>query len=671
MKRIPWTMFWLVLSVFLLVGAAGRADDDATNSNTQVTVTPSLTYITVKGDKQRFREDTWMNDYWSGGAAEATLHQVLGKDTTLDFSGRGLFNQDDYKLQLEIVKKDVGFIRGGYTENRHDFDDVGGFFKGFTPHGFDSHHNLVLRHGDIFFEAGLRLPDLPKLTIGYERQSTDGQKSLLEWGGVTQGGATRNIFPSHEDIDEFTHIIKAEAAYDVGSVHLADQFRFEHFHSDITRYDGSVNLDTSSSQSVTVHEDYRHDEFFNTFHMDQHLNEKVYWSLGYMFTTLKGGGDMALSTEPFSTPTDKNWFAQAIDVDLNSHVVNLNAMVGPFAGLYLYGGLQGEKTSGNGLTDAVLEEIAFGGVTNSPQALLRSSTDTDSLEETLGARYTKLPFTTLYAEGKWTEQQIDLGQSEDGGPDAFVNSTDSDIFRQDYSIGFNTAPLPRVTLAGRYRRSIYQNDYNHTVDTIAGYPGFITAQDFTTDEVMSKLTVRPCSRFTVSLEYQLVATDFNTTTEAVPPLVPSGSVQSGNFDAAIYSISATVTPISRMYLTGYFSFQDTRTATFDNGTPTVVTYRGNVYTVIGTAGYALDKKTDLTVEYTYSRTDDGQSNAADGLPLGVENQRHGLLVGISRHIKENILARLRYGYYELNDPGNGGIDNYRAHLFSGSVTCRF
>ena len=154
-------------------------------------------------------------------------------------------------------------------------------------------------------------------------------------------------------------------------------------------------------------------------------------------------------------------------------------------------------------------------------------------------------------------------------------------------------------------------------------------------------------------------------------LAPGGELTSGNFDANIYSVSATVTPIARLYVTGLFSLDDTRTSSFANGNPAVVDYVGNVYTIMGTAGYALDKKTDVNVEYTYSRSDNFTDNSAAGLPLGLDYQRHGLLVGLTHRISNHIIARLRYGYYAYDDRSSGGVDNYIAHLASASCTVRF
>src|ERR1043166_298963 len=507
-------------TALLLIGFAGLA------SAAEIAITPSGQYVAVEGNEDQLRQDHWINDGWTEGGS-ATLHQVLGKDADLNFAGHGVLNDGDFGLSLDITKKDLGFVRAGFTQYRHYFADTGGFFRPFSTPAFTLQGDRHLDVGNIFVDVGLKLPNVPKITLGYERQYRDGQKSLLEWGSVTEGTQTRKIFPSAQDVDEHTDIFKLSIEHEIKGVRLADQFRYERFDTDNTRADRSLNLNTSASQTVTIHEEYKHDAFYNTFRMDSHLNEKVYWSLGYLFNTLDGDGGLQVVTPPPLGPFDRNWMTRAVDVNLDSHVVNLNALFGPFAGLTINAGVQAEKTESDGLTDALLTE----GVSPATTNVIHSSNDKKSLEEMLGLRYTKIPFTTLYAEGRWTEQQIDLSEreTEDGAPD-FARDTDTDVFRQDYRVGFNPSPIRRVTLAGRYRHAIYENDYDHETDSEAGYPAFITAQDFTTDEVMGKLTLRPCSYFSMAFTYQLVATDIKTSTDAVPLLAPGGSLKSGNYD---------------------------------------------------------------------------------------------------------------------------------------------
>jgi hypothetical protein len=419
---------------------------------------------------------------------------------------------------------------------------------------------------------------------------------------------------------------------------------------------------------VTVHEDYHQDAFYNTFHMDSHVNDKVYWSLGYLHSSLTGSGDMQVDATPPLGPFDISGTANPIRDNLSSDVVDLNAMLGPFKGLVLYGGLQGEITDTRGFSDALLTQGTALATTN----VIHSAEHTKNLSETLGLRYTRIPYTTLYAEGQWNEEQIDLDQTATQDAASSLNlESDESTLRQDYRVGFNTAPFSRVTLAARYQHSIDHDDYDYPVDTVVGYPGFITAQDFTTDEVMTKLTVRPCSRFSVAFTYQLVSTDIRTSTEAIPVVTPGGTLQSADYNLNIYSVSATLTPMSRWYLTGYFSLQDTRTATPANENPAVPTYRGNVYTVMATTGYALDKKTDLTLSYIYSRSDNFNNNSAAGLPLGLNFQRHEVQAGLSRKISTNVVAHLRYGFYSYDESSTGAFNNYIAHLASASCSVRF
>ena len=654
------------LAIVMLLAVAVRADEARTNSWPDISITPAGQYVTVRGDQDQYRADRWAHDGWTYGVDSATLHQAIDSDTSLDFTGRAIVNDGDFKLSLDITKNDVGFIRAGFTQYRQYFDTSGGYFKPFSVPSFSLPGDWYLDIGKIYADIGLTLPNLPKLTLGYERDYRDGQQSLLQWGSVTEGANTRKIFPSYQNVNEHVDIFKFGVEHDIKNIHIDNQFRYEYYRTDTDTKDGSVNLDTSVSKTVTIREEYNHDAFYDTFRMDSHLNNKVYWSLGYLFTTLNGDAGVDVITPPPLTSTSKNWATQVVDNDLNSHVLSFNTMFGPFAGLTLYTGLQGEFTDTDGFTHALLTE----GVSPTTTNRIHSSNNKQSLTETAGLRYTKIKYTTLYAEARLTEQDIDLNEREtaDGAND-FKRQTDTSVMRQDYRVGFNTSPWQRVTLSGQYRYALNHNDYNNNVDTTAGYPAFITLQDFQTDEVTGKITIRPCSRASVAFTYRYVDTDITTSTDSISSITPGGELTSGRYNASVYSVSATVTPMARLYLTGLFSLEDTHTTTFDNHSPTVVTYRGNVYTTVGTAGYALDKKTDLTVEYTYSCADNSQGKAADGLPLGVNNTRQGVIAGISRRFSDNVIGRIRYGWYQYDE--YGGASDYTAQLFSANCTVRF
>jgi len=652
----------------------------ASAEDTTVSLTPTVRYVTVKGDEKRFRQDWWIQDGWTGGLEEMTLERALGHDWKLHMDGRAIFDEEDYALRLEIVNPNVGFVRAGYEEFRKYYDDSGGYYPFASgARSFSLWQDLHLDIGSVFIEAGLTLPNMPRLTLGYEYKFKDGEKSMVEWGTAQRGSVQRNILPASKDINDRVHIVKLEMDHDIRNIHIGDQFRYERYEFGAVRQDDTSWIVTNAApaKSVTVNESYQHDAFFNTFYVDSHLNEKIFWSLGYLFSTLNGDPGFSMNTEVFpanggtSSSTDKFWEILRASISQDSHLWNANAMLGPFFGksTSFYGGLQAEKTETKGFSDANWTE------TGSPTeaAVIHSSNDKKWLEERIGVRFTKIPFTTLYAEGKWSQGDIALDEAWDvvNPTEEFVRRTDTDVDRQDYRVGFSSSPFARMTLGGYYRRSQRDNEYNHLVDEVdglpqTGYSAFITGQRLTTDEVGARLTLRPCSKFNLSLKYQLVATDFETSFAST-----NLSQQTGNFNSQVYSVSATVTPLSRLYLTGLLSCQNTRTIGQDNGSAVVLTYHGNVYSSVAALGYALDDQTDLRAEYTFSRADNFEDNSSVGIPYGLDYKRHSVLVSLSRQLGKNVVGRLAYGFYDYDESSSASINDYTAHMGSASVAIRF
>jgi hypothetical protein len=698
---------WATVAVLLLAvsswaeekAAAAPATPAASTNGPEITVTPVLHFVHVDGDKSEFRQNVWMDNGLTGGVEEFTLRQQLNKDTVLDLSGRGIYDEGDYKLRLDIVKKDVGFVRAGFTQWRRYYDNRGGYYQPYSTRSSKSGKDLDLDIGNIFVDVGLTLPDIPKLTLGYERQYKQGKKSMLEWGSVTEtlappapaapsGSVTKKIYPSYKDIDETVDIFKFDLEHTIKNIDIANQFRYESYNNDTRRSDAQFNITTSASKSVQVKEEFKHDNFSNVFQMESWCTDKTYWSAGYLFSTLHGGGGLNVNTIPYSAVRDKEWFTRDVTVKQDSHVVNLNMLFGPYADVTGYVGIQAETTTTDGDANGVLTEFPDP-IGTGPDVKIRSNNDNDGIEETLGVRYVGIPFTTLYAEGRWAERGIDLNEKEFengslAGPNAFKRDTDTTVFRQQYTGGFNSSPIRNVTWSGRYRRTMNHNYYDNDVDTTEGYPAFLRRQEFDTDDVSTKLTLRPHAKVVLALKYQLVATKIHTKTDSVPTLsIPKGSVESGDYNASIYSFHVTLTPIPRMYLRGSFTYDDTSTSAYDHNAHSVVTYHGNVYTIIATAGYAIDNKTDLTVEYSISKTDNSQNNGSDntpkagysntdyGLPLGLDNEIQAVSVGIARRFTENITGRLRNGFYTYRESSNGHKDDYSAYLASASCSLRF
>lgn len=658
MKTPLLTVFFSILTVAAIHNAHGQAQSEAT-TRTSVRVAPAVRYVAVDGDEQKFREDWWMEEQWAGGLESLRLRHQFAKDVSLQLDARAIAPEHDYKLRVGLFKQDVGSIRTGYTEYRKYFDGSGGFFESFTPPLFELDREMHLDIGTLSVDASLTKPQWPEVTLGYEHKFKEGDKSLLEWGSVTQSGVARKIFPAFKKVDEEIGIFKAQVRHDWGPVEIGDQFRYEDYSIKTNRVQEERNLDASSSKSVTVSEDQGYDALLNTLQFRGHVMDKVYLSLGYLFSAMDGDTRFTMDTVPFDSPFDKKWSTDAVDIERDSHVLSLNTMLGPFAGLTLYGGFQAETAQTDGDTNALLVERNFSNAVVSPEAVIDTRQDEDGFEESVGARYTGIARTTLYAEGKWSQRTIDLREREiEDGVLSFDRLTHGDRDGQRYTVGINTSPLRRTTFTARYRRIHKENDYHHHSDTEPGYSAFITDQRFTTDELTTKVSVRISNKIQGTLKYQLVATDIDTASETTPP----ATVFSGNYDANIYSTGVTVTPLERLYLAGLLSYRDARLRAFDNGVASIPTYEDDTYTLIGTAGYAIGSDTDIRGEYLYSRSDNFEDNSTEGLPLGTDSERHRALLTLSHQITGSMRAELRYGYYNYDEHSNSGADDYRAHL---------
>ena len=655
-----------ILALLPLLAIAAVASADDTNS---ITVTPSIRYISIGGDAQKFRQFNLMKEHFTGGIEDFTLDQRTGKDIEVHAEGHVLFGEQDYKLQLEITKPQAWFFRTHFSQYRKYYDNTGGVYSytGFPSLSFSLGRDLYLDIGNFSVDFGLTLPNLPQITLGYERQFKDGTKSLTGWSGVTGGATSRKIYPTFKGIDEVVDIVKLSVEHDINIFHVADDLRYENYRNKTARAEsGTVTLPVLTPASVsTYYENFSHDAFVNTFRVESQVNEKIYCSLGYLFTTLTGGDSLRVQTLPAAAGS-RQYYSNLIALDQRGHVLNGSAMFGPFNGLTINCGIQAESTSNKARNDVNLQTQGGAAV----PVISNTSSEEGMIEENFGLRYTKIPFTTLYLDTRCRQGTIDEGEIQ-AVNSAFQRQYETVVNSEDIRIGFNTSPINRMTLSGYYR---YNNsDYEYQNNTDPSQRANIGEQKFATHELSTKLTVRPFSRLNLSLKYQLVSTAIDTTSMRSPTGVYNGQTtsDSGQYDSHIYTLSATYTPMDRLYLTGLVSYQTACTFSRDYSNPIVQPFVGDVYSVMGSFGYAIDKKTDLTGDYSVSWAKNNQANAAIALPLGANYTQHAATLTLSRQITPKIRAQLRYGFYQYNDLAVAGLNDYTAHLIMASCAIRF
>ncbi|HSH15987.1 MAG TPA: c-type cytochrome domain-containing protein, partial [Verrucomicrobiae bacterium] len=214
-----------LLRAWIDQGADYGGADQPERARLAFDLTTGAGHVTVSGDRARFREQSWMNDGWSGGVTEFRASGPLNEHTTFTLDGRVLFEQDNARLRFDVRRKDWGGFAGGVEIRRRWYDDSGGFHPSFTPPQFAVDEELALDFGRAWFDLYLDRAGWPEARLGYELQFRDGTESSTRWGTVTT--PTRNVYPNFREVDEHTHILKFDVAQDVAGWRVEDSLRVE------------------------------------------------------------------------------------------------------------------------------------------------------------------------------------------------------------------------------------------------------------------------------------------------------------------------------------------------------------------------------------------------------------------------------------------------------------
>lgn len=663
-----------LLRAWIDQGAAWETN--APEPSLSLTLSPTLGWTKVSGDANKFREHYGMKDGWNGGAENFLLTEKVGPETKLTLEGRALV--DDYRAVLTLEKNEVGFTRFGWEHYRKYYDDTGGYFRDFAPSSFSLGRDLHLDVGRAWAEFGLTLPDWPRMVLGYEYQYRDGEKSTLQWGAVDQAGDPRGIYPSAKTIDERVHIIKFDLDHEIAGVRIEDRFRgeFAELNTERRNVISYTIGNPGPTQLDVAREKYQHFEGANSIRLERHFNDWLSGSFGYLYSKLDS--DATSQLNPDDASIWYRWLTHEITLEQESHVLNLTGQMGPFDGLTFSGGVSSEWTQQKGFGSANFDGGIPPGTPINPtyDATFDQNLDRGLVEEKVAVRYTKIPFTILFAEARLQQESTGESQQqvggETGGSLGFLRRTDVTGDLRDFRTGFSTSPWRWMTFNTHYRHYQKETDYDHIQRVFAqeGYPAFIRSLYRETDEVEAKLALRPTSWLRTTLTYKISATDYETVTDASAH-TPGGRMDSRDYDANTVGVNLTLTPWRRLYLSTGFSYQHTRTRTIQDDTLAVVPFKGDIYTVLASANFALNEKTDLRATYSFSRADYGQDNFATGLPLGINYQQHAARLGLTRRVSKNFTTALQYNFYHYDEPSGGRFNNYTAHAVFGTLSLTF
>jgi hypothetical protein len=646
-------------------------------------VSPTLGGFAVSGNQAKFRELEGTKEGISGGVNDFSATEQISPTEKVSLTGHAIVPDQDFDFQLALDKTDQGFIHAGFDQWRKYYAADGGFDPAVFPSDFNSDRDLYVDNGRAWIDFGLDLPRWPQIVLGYEYQYRQGNESTLDWGNVSGNPTGKNIYPASQSLDEQTHSLKLDITREFDDWHLENNARLD-FYTENNQGAEASFAGTMPDEFIATHDNYHQVQGMDTLMLEKQIKDWWFFSGGLYYSRLSGS-DFFNQTTAFTGFSLPPLSSQQVTLSRQSEIFSLANLFTPLEYLTLSLDTQNEWTRENGFGEGI-PDLELGGF---EQAAAASSLDEFKASQGASFRFTKIPFSVIFGDARFSEDQYSISQDEEaGGADALQNETAADNFRYDLKTGFSTSPWRWVDWTTQYERSSSDTDYNHLQDFFAGgfgpafgptngYPGFILDRTITSDQFETKLVLRPANWLKTTLTYQISDTDYSSKTDpaydfALAELVSDGGfIAAGHSDLQTYGLNATITPWRRLYFSGAFTFSRARTVTADNGDSSIVPYEGNIITFNAAANYALNDKTSLQISYNLSRADYSENNAVVGIPAGLDYLRHDLIIGLTRKLTKNLSGTLRYQFSQYDEPSGGNVNNFTANGIMATLTFRW
>ncbi len=651
----------------------------------------------TQGSVSEAQQSLHRSDSVFGGIEDLHFQQDVAKGTTFSVDGRSIFDNHDYNLSLKLQRENMGFVRVHFENFRTWYNGAGGYYPPTGTQYTLPGDTLTLDRGEISFEAGLRLENVPQVTFKYTHRYRDGDKSSTEWGPthpdmLNDPAAVRGLSPSFYDIDETIDTFDLSVTHHIKSTDFGGSLHYETADLNDARKT-TYWPGEPTQQRVTDRQDTTYDQFSVNAFSETWINKKLFFSSGFLYSHLNSdfsgsriynANDFDVVYSPNPMQADLGYTNLLGSLSQNDYVMNLNLMAKLGKDFTLVPSIRVQKEDWNA------NSSGWGTLSTFPTENFTANSDRCVLDVTEGLdlRYTGFTNWVIYGKGLWTEGEGNL--NENGGL-AQVNGfgvppvqfqTDDSRFLQKYSVGARWYPLRTVTLdfGGYYKNNEY--DYNfgqdntpNNVGSPYSYPGYLVMQGFETYDGNLRVSLRLPQNVTLVGRYEYQYSTINTKPD---PASGFAETESSEMTTHIIALNATWVPWSRLYLQPGFNYvwSETKTPASDyvpaalTAAP-VLAAQNNYWTAALTSGFVVDDKTDLNVSYFYYRADNYSDNSSVGVPYGTGAEEHGVTAGIVRRINKNLRLTVKYGFYHYTDDTSGGNNNYSAHLVYSSLQYRF
>ena len=646
--------------------------------------------LMTSGNKSQAAQGQQHNTGAFGGIEDLHYQTSVATKTTLTLDGHALFNNDDYNVNLGLVRDGLGFVRFHY-ENFRTWDSAnGGYLPGSQQAYSLSGDALALDRGLVSLEMGLNKDGLPKITFKYSHRYRNGDESSTLWGPVGGGGSPVNgVYPGLYSIDEksdtfqldLTHhftLAKKTVNYGVGVAYetgdMNDAYK-------LTFWPGQPGQEKDTNRQGTSYDMISTHAFAESW-----IKDNLFLSTGFMYANLDDsfsgnniyGDDFDVVYSPTYQSLDYGYTSLNGGAHKNEYVANVNLLYMPTKTFKIIPSvrIQDENWDANSSGNGTLYDFQ-------PQPFNdNSGRETLDVTERLELRYTGITNWVYSAGGQWMEGQGSLHESggltqvNGIGQTPVQFATDDSRLFQKYFINARWYPLPQASLdvGGYYKNNTY--DYTNTQDNTpdnntsgSAYPGFIVYQGFQTWDGSTRLTLHPLSRVMLVSRYE-----YQYSTISTEPAGASGlsQVDASRMHSHIIGQNASWTPLNWLGLQAGFNYVLSTTETpASSYTQSILNAQNNYWTVNFNSDFVLDDKTDLNLGYYYYRAANSQNGLVDGVPLGSDQQQQSVTATFTRRITQNLRWNVKYAFTRYQDFASGGNFNYDSHLVYTSLQYRF
>ncbi len=656
----------------------------------------------VSGDDQGVMRRTQTNGDFYGGISDLHYEMDVNDTTSLSIDGHAIPGLEDYEFGMLLSKEKLGYLKIEYDQFRTWYDATGGYSSlAGNPRVVPFDDERYVDRGELSFEAGLRMEDLPEVTFRYTHAYRDGEKDSLAWGDNTT--ATRlKLVPSLWSIDEQVNIFELEVEHTLGNTDLGAGLVYEH--TDYSNTRDTRRGGNSGYDRVLMTESEESDLFAGNIHGVTRFSDQVWLSYAAAYSNIDtdiDGGSRSYVAPRANAPATRDYIYNNMigGSDVDQFIVNLNLMWIPVADLTVTPSLRYEHenvdtlSSFNAAIDggANASNVHWQGLDTIPgtrDQSLGAFTDMDSTSGAIDLRYKGIPDLVLYANCLWENEDENVDRKDLARPGERLVS-DIEIEDQEYSLGANWYPLRFLSFSaeGVYGKRDQSFDHKQTNNGKPNTgPGrqeaggannlrpLMVDHNSEVADLNLRMNWRPLSNLSFVTRYDYCSTEYEN--RGVNWTAPGSKnilnlIESGSIESHIVSESVTWSPIARLYLQGAVSWISSETSTpTENLTPN----SDNDYLTFGlSAGYAIDDRTDLSASYNYYGSSD-YSVAANSMGYGLETEEHSISLTLSRLINPNMLWTLSYGFITSNTTDtdqSGGNNDFDAHMVSTGLQVRF